>query len=204
MSGGFDVVLGNPPWDRIKLLEKEWFLISEKRISNAKNVADRRKLILQLKNWDYSLYIEYINAKRKADSETTFFTKSNKYPYTGKGDVNLYALFAELFDTLMSSFGQSGFIVPLGIATDTTYKLYFQYLMESNKLLSLLDFENTKGIFPGVHRNFNFALLSISNIIRNNHAPQFSFFLPPTISEFLSFGYSVVPSIYIDVLKEST
>ena len=39
-SGGFDVVLGNPPWDRIKLQEKEWFSAHGRQdIADAANAA---------------------------------------------------------------------------------------------------------------------------------------------------------------------
>src|SRR5205814_1663309 len=42
-NGGFDVVLGNPPWERIKLQEKEWFAERRPDIANAPNAAARRK-----------------------------------------------------------------------------------------------------------------------------------------------------------------
>ena len=40
-SGGFDVVLGNPPWERIKIQEKEWFASRRPDIANATNAAQR-------------------------------------------------------------------------------------------------------------------------------------------------------------------
>lgn len=44
-NGGFDVVLGNPPWDRIKLLEKEWFAERMPEIAAARNKAERQRMI---------------------------------------------------------------------------------------------------------------------------------------------------------------
>lgn len=38
-DGGFDVVLGNPPWERIKIQEKEWFVQENPEIANAANAA---------------------------------------------------------------------------------------------------------------------------------------------------------------------
>jgi hypothetical protein len=43
-----------------------------------------------------------------------------RFPLTGRGDVNTYALFAELFASLASQRGRAGVIVPTGIATDAT------------------------------------------------------------------------------------
>ena len=47
-SGGFDVVLGNPPWERIKLQEKEWFASRRPDIANAGNATQRRRMISAL------------------------------------------------------------------------------------------------------------------------------------------------------------
>jgi hypothetical protein len=43
--GGFDVMLGNPPWERIKLQEKEFFAGRDREIANAPNKAARQKKI---------------------------------------------------------------------------------------------------------------------------------------------------------------
>ncbi len=47
-QGGFDCVLGNPPWERIKLQEKEFFASRSVEIANAANKAAREKLIQEL------------------------------------------------------------------------------------------------------------------------------------------------------------
>ena len=44
-AGGFDVVLGNPPWERIKLQEQEFFAAREPEIAEAPNAAARGRLI---------------------------------------------------------------------------------------------------------------------------------------------------------------
>ena len=47
-EGGFDVVLGNPPWERIKLQEKEFFETRDQEIADAPNKAARDRLIRTL------------------------------------------------------------------------------------------------------------------------------------------------------------
>ena len=56
-SGGFDVVLGNPPWERIKLQEKEWFSERRPEIANAPNANGNQ--VPKLPRWQGSLRAGY-------------------------------------------------------------------------------------------------------------------------------------------------
>ncbi len=51
-KGGFDAMLGNPPWERVKLQEKEWFAERIPAIANAPNAAVRKRMIEALKKTD--------------------------------------------------------------------------------------------------------------------------------------------------------
>ena len=161
-SGGFDVVLGNPPWERIKLQEKEWFAVLRPDIANAPNAAVRRRMIENLENEDAPLCHAFWEGRRQAEGESHFVRNSGKFPLCGRGDVNTYTIFAETNRELITSSGRVGCIVPSGIATDDTTKYFFQDLIEKQSLASLYDFENRKGIFPGVHRSYKFSLLTLT------------------------------------------
>ncbi|MBL8202642.1 MAG: N-6 DNA methylase [Blastocatellia bacterium] len=161
-NGGFDVVLGNPPWERIKLQEKEWFAERNPEIANAPNSAARRQKIKELREADSSLYDAFLEDCRKAEGEGHFVRSSDRYPLCGRGDINTYAIFAETNRMIVSNWGRVGCIVPSGIATDDTTKFFFQNLMELQLLISLFDFENRDGIFPGVHRSYKFCLLTLT------------------------------------------
>ncbi|SFW17787.1 hypothetical protein SAMN05216414_10465 [Nitrosovibrio sp. Nv17] len=84
-----------------------------------------------------------------------------RYPLTGVGDVNTYALFAETILQIHADSGRAGFIVPTGIATDDSTKTYFSYLTQNSKLVSLQAFENEEFIFPSVHHSFRFCLITL-------------------------------------------
>ena len=84
---------------------------------------------------------------------------SGRYPLCGRGDINLYAIFAEVFSTLVNDTGRSGAILPCGIATDDTTKNYFQYVVDSRRLNGLFGFINEEMLFPSVLHNFKFCLL---------------------------------------------
>jgi hypothetical protein len=179
-KGGFEVVLGNPPWERIKLQEEEFFSSRDPAIANARNKAERQRLIDGLSNEPMGsagrqLFESFVEAKHEAEATSVFAHQECRYPLTGTGDVNTYALFAETFLNLLSKTGRSGVIVPSGIASDDTTKAFFGHI-SSGKLVSLIDFENRKGIFPGVHKSFKFCLLTLGLAPSAN----LSFFLTDT------------------------
>jgi hypothetical protein len=117
-TGGFDVVLGNPPWERVKLQEKEFFAGRDAEIAEAPNAAARRRLIRALPEEKPALWAAYRAALRRADATSHFLRESGRYPLTGVGDVNTYQVFAGLMRQLMDPTGRGGIIVPSGIATD--------------------------------------------------------------------------------------
>jgi len=161
-QGGFDCVLGNPPWERIKLQEEEFFAARDPQIAAAPNKAARQRLIDQLTQTNPTLAEEFEAAKHTAECYSKFVRNSVRYPLTAVGDVNTYALFAEHFRNLTSAVGRAGVIVPTGIATDDTTKDFFGDLVDKRSLASLFDFENKEAIFPGVHRSYKFCLLTLS------------------------------------------
>ncbi len=161
-TGGFDCVLGNPPWERIKLQEEEFFASRDPEIADAPNKATRTKKIKDLSKTNPILLQDFENAKHGAECASKFARTSLRYPLTAVGDINTYALFAELFRNLTCAVGRAGVIVPTGIATDDTTKNFFGDLVEKRAIASLYDFENKEAIFPGVHRSYKFCLLTLS------------------------------------------
>ena len=119
-QGGFTCVLGNPPWERVKLQEKEFFASRREDITNARNAAERKKKIRDLgesdQPEDQALYAEFQDAAMSA-CWSHILRDSERYPLTGTGDINTYAVFAETARTLLGPTGRSGLVLPTGIAT---------------------------------------------------------------------------------------
>ena len=173
-SGGFDCILGNPPWERVKLQEKEFFATRDRSISDAISKDKRKKMIENLKANNQFLYKLFLSAKSDAEKFAQFLLKSERYPLLGKGDVNTYTVFTENFRNNISPKGRMGIIVPTGIATDDTTKDFFQDITKKENLVSLYDFENKEKLFD-IHRSFKFCLLTIAGY-RNNKPFDFLFF----------------------------
>ncbi|MCK4504640.1 MAG: N-6 DNA methylase, partial [Candidatus Aegiribacteria sp.] len=174
-KNGFDVVLGNPPWEHTELKEKEYFASRNPEIANAPG-AIRKKLIEQLKNTDLRLFEAFIEEKRNHDVSSHFVRTSELFPFCGRGRINTYAIFAELNRNLINGGGQVGCIVQSGIATDDTTKFFFQDLIENQSLVSLFDFENRKKIFPAIDSRIKFCLLTIAGTDIPVENAEFVFF----------------------------
>ena len=132
-ADGFDCVIGNPPWERLKLQEREFFSLSAPDIAGAVNAADRRRLIAALEKKNPELYVRYIAAQASAERTLDYARTSGRYPLTGKGDINTYVLFAELARSIVAPTGRVGLLVPSGIASDETTKEFFTALMTASR-----------------------------------------------------------------------
>lgn len=165
-TGGFDVVLANPPWERIKLQEKEWFAVRRPDIARAPHKASRQNLIDRLAEEDPALYRELAKQRRTAEAEAHLLRNSGRYPLCGRGDLNTYALFAECCLQIVHPRGAVGLIVPSGIASDETTRFFFQDLIERRALHQLYDFENRARLFPGVDGRMKFSLLTLAGAER--------------------------------------
>ncbi len=205
-AGGFSCLVGNPPWERVKLQEQEFFAARDPDIADAPNAAARRRTIAALaasaSPADRALHAEFVAARRHAEGESAILRTSGRYPLAGRGDVNTYAVFAEAFRSLTAPNGRSGVIVPTGIATDATTQHFFKDIVEKRALAALYDFENATPIFADVHRSYKFCLLTMAGRLHREEAASFAFFLhdPEMIA---SAEFSLTPA-EINLLNPNT
>ena len=163
LTGGFDAVIGNPPWDRMKLQEVEWFADRSPEIAGTPKASDRRRLIRELGDGD-PLTGAYASAASRAEAALRTARNAGDYPLLGRGDINLYALFVERAMTLVSEDGLIGLVVPSGIAADKTASEFFRGVSTTGRLRALYDFENGRRqsdggpFFKDVHRSFKFCI----------------------------------------------
>jgi hypothetical protein len=180
-QGGFDVSLGNPPWEQTELKEIEWFAQRKPEISTAKTGAERKRMIDALLEEQPSLHNQFLEERRLHEGTSHFFSASGKYPLCGRGRINLFAVFAEGKRNLISSRGRVGCILPTGIATSDTTKYFFHDLLTQKSLRSLYDFHNREGLFPQVRPHEQFCLLTVAgNQNASNDRIEFAFGLANT------------------------
>ncbi|HOW39509.1 MAG TPA: hypothetical protein PL123_03125 [Bacteroidales bacterium] len=157
-KGGFDCLLGNPPWEKINFKDEEYFSLRSPEIANARNKAERKTLIENLPVSDPQLYLEYQTEKRGHDCLSVFFRVSGSFPFTGVSRINLYSIFAEQYEKLINENGATGNVLPTGIILDDNNKDLFLHLVTNNRIDRVIDYENRKGLFPDVDSRYRFCL----------------------------------------------
>jgi hypothetical protein len=161
LHDGFDAVIGNPPWDRMKLQQVEWFAARRRKIAMAQRAADRKRMIADLEKAGDPLARDFARANERKAAATRMARRSSDYPLLSGGDVNLYSLFVERAMTLVKPSGMVGLLTPSGIASDKTAARFFQGVAIEGRLKALYDIEN-KGkdrplYFLDVHPQFKFC-----------------------------------------------
>ncbi|WP_234245981.1 Eco57I restriction-modification methylase domain-containing protein [Billgrantia desiderata] len=183
-QGGFDCVLGNPPWERIKLQEEEFFATRHRDVAQARNKAERAQRIQWLSEGmlarhlypdlaheahedkaEKRLYREFVAARRTAEAASVFAhvkgADGGRYPLTGVGDVNTYALFAETILRIHADSGRAGFIVPTGIATDDSTKAFFGHITNTQRLAKLISLYEVRAWFKATDDRKSFCLMTL-------------------------------------------
>jgi hypothetical protein len=158
--GGFDVVLGNPPWEVMQLSETEFFASVNPEIANLVGAA-RKRAIANLASTDPALLLSFETEKRLAAAATEFARGSDRFPLTSVGKINTYALFAELMVTLMKTSGSAAFITPAEIISSETLQKFFRHVSSKRILQSAYIFENEEFVFPGIANVVRFCLMTI-------------------------------------------
>ncbi|MCK5264244.1 MAG: N-6 DNA methylase [Candidatus Thorarchaeota archaeon] len=129
---GFDFVVMNPPYDRLKPNLAEFI---------RERLATGERLIRS------EIYEDHkINLKEA----TTYFRKSNEYHYATSYSINTYQLFVERALQLSRKGGYIGCVVPSNILGDVSAQRLREHLLQQNNLKTIDDFPETSRMFPGV------------------------------------------------------
>ena len=160
-KGGFDVVLGNPPWFVSQVKETKFFAEKDPSIATLEG-DERKKKIEELETENPALFAQFQAFIHEIQTQNNTLGKSGRYPLSAHGKLNLYPLFCELFINLIrKDQGRVGVIVPTGIATDDSTKRLFNHFYENKMLISLYDFSNKEKLFPAVGSLIKFCLLTL-------------------------------------------
>ncbi|HEV2364405.1 MAG TPA: hypothetical protein VGS12_09455 [Caulobacteraceae bacterium] len=181
-TGGFDAVIGNPPWDRMKMQEVEWFAERAPDIALQARAADRKAAISLLKSEGNPLATSYQIARSRTEAAMEVARTNGQYPLLSRGDVNVYALFVERAQSLIKADGAAGLLTPSGIASDLTAAPFFRSVSTAGRVISLLDFENRRGggrdpFFPDVDTRFKFCAFVAGGQRRSAPEAECAFFL---------------------------
>lgn len=158
----FDIVLGNPPWEKIRFEERKFFSSYAPEISELAKKDEREKAISNLQySWpELFNWFEEIAKDYASMSSRTF-----KHPLivqSVSGELNTYALFTELSYKLLSDSGICALIVKSTLVTTPAQKPLWSYLLKNEVISSISLFENRKKIFQ-IDSRERFAVIILSN-----------------------------------------
>jgi hypothetical protein len=178
-NGGFDLMLGNPPWERPEFSEEN-FWAGDRYIFSAKNKAVRDRRIAEYRMSPEaklrSRVNDYDSARHASEAEARYWRYCGRFDKSARGKFNLYSLFVEASVLATNAFGRVGILVPTGIATDKTTAALFSFIVDNNRLERLLGYENESFIFPTVHHSFKFCALTLTGARPSSVRPQMMFY----------------------------
>ena len=206
-QGGFDIILGNPPWEIFKPQAKEFFaeysdLVTKNKM-DIKTFEKEQKQLLA----NPEIATAWLRYQSQYPHVSLYFRSAEQYlnqisVVNGKKqgtDINLYKLFVEQCVNLLSQNGECGLVIPSGIYTDLGTKQLREMLFSQTKITGLFCFENKKAIFEGVHKSFKFVVLTFEN---GNKTLSFSArFMRHDVGELNSFPDDDCIHISVDLIK---
>ena len=155
---GFDVVVGNPPWDKTKFTDTEFFAQYH---SNYRQLKNSDKAVVQQRLLaSPHIAAHYQAAQQHADTANEAYKAA--YPLNkGAGDGNLFRFFVERNLSLLKAGGSLNYCLPSALMFEEGSLALRQEIFSRYRLNFFYSFENNRGIFADVHRSYKFALMQI-------------------------------------------
>ncbi len=150
---GFNLVIGNPPWEKWKFYDHEWFGKYNQDVGlSSNNTKDMIKKFLDehpelQEDYDYNQGIY----------KTTSLYLKKRFVRRGKGDLNLYKLFMEVFFDLSTNDGLYSFVVQGSVLGDAGGTELRKMMVKYSKVIAFFELiasssiTSSKTFFPHIH-----------------------------------------------------
>ncbi len=157
---GFDIIVGNPPWDKTKFSDADFF---PQYHSNYRSLKNTEKAAVQKRLLE-SVHIAtaYATAKREMEVANDYYAAASPLN-KGAGDGNLFRLFVERNLGLLAEGGSLNYVLPSALMFEEGSTVLRKHIFTRCQMPFFWSFENNKGIFPDVHRSYKFALMQVVN-----------------------------------------
>jgi hypothetical protein len=158
-NGGFDVLLGNPPWEEVMLDEAKFWLRYKPGLLSIPS-KKRLELIEEYKCAQPSLVAEF-EAEVVANAEIRKVLLAGPFTDIGKGDIDLYRVFAWRNWQLVRNQGYISLVLPRSILNSAGNSYWRQNIITSSILRVTTLINTGTWIFPEVHPQYGFSLITI-------------------------------------------
>ena len=163
---GFDVVVGNPPWNEITVEELAFYALRDPGLRGLPNLAERRRRIAELDEQNPSWRGEFEAEQARLKTVRGFFAESGDYQLQGVGDKDLYKLFCERYSHLVRDDGGLGVVLPRSAFLAQGSRAFRQWLFTHNSIRRLDVLLNNRNWAFTIHPQYTIALLT-----GQRHAP---------------------------------
>ena len=109
---GFDVVVGNPPWNKVKFEMPNFLALHDPGIRGLRTSLQRDERTKRLFEQRPELRQEIEDTRRQIEEQREFFRPENGYTIQGRGDTDLYKLFCERYASIAKTRGFIGVVLP--------------------------------------------------------------------------------------------
>ena len=151
-KGGFDAIVGNPPWDRFEFEEIPWFAARVPEIALEPLKSQRQEMIAALKERRPDLLRQFNEAQERRQQASRIVRSGGGYSELNSGKLNIYKIFVERSRQLIRDSGMVGLLTPIGIGTDHNVSKFIQQVTEGDSLKAFIAFENRRHwLFGDVH-----------------------------------------------------
>ena len=157
---GFDVVVGNPPWNEITIEELAFYALREPGLRGLPNLADRRRRIAELDKQNPEWRPELEAQRQRLATIRGFFSESGGYQLQGVGDTDLYQLFCERYSHLVRRDGRLGVVLPRTAFLAQGVRGFREWLFAHNSLRRLDVLLNNRSWAFTIHPQYTIALLT--------------------------------------------
>lgn len=144
-SRTYDIVIGNPPWRKIRFEDRAFFRQYSSPISDITKKSERQKAIEEI--YGTPLYAKYAVLNKDIESFRECFGSNLSFQHSCVGEINTYAAFTELALNILSTSGITALIVKSSMMCSPIYSDMFLWMMSRRFIRHLFFFDNSHRIF---------------------------------------------------------
>ncbi|MGC5426846.1 N-6 DNA methylase [Aeromonas veronii bv. sobria] len=143
---GFDAVIGNPPWEKVKLSRHEFL----------KSSGTKRHYGAQIHGLDEELFTQ------QRDEVTNYSRRLlARYPDLGNGEPDLYIAFTDLFFELCKEQGVVAALIPGGLIRSQGTRVMRQKIFDASQSVSMSIIDNRARFFA-IDTRFKFLAVAFT------------------------------------------
>lgn len=154
---GFDVVLGNPPWEELMLEEPKFWLKIRPGLLGLS--AQLMKIEIQKLRDQYPGMVHELERQIQVVSSIRKTLLSGPYPGLGTGDVDLYQAFAWRNWQLLRDGGYFGLVTPRSLLNGAGSTIWREEVFQNSDTRIATLINTGKWIFPSVHAQYSISLV---------------------------------------------